>query len=350
MATTLATLTRRVRKELMEQSSLSTPSAPTVTPQGTTGASTWSYKIEALNRDMTSIASSAGSTATGNATLSSTNFNRLTWTAVTGATAYRIYRTAVATSPTTTGVIGIVGAVLQFDDTGLAGDGSTAPTAITGGTFWTDDEILDHLIDGAKDMWAALLDVFGDHFLTVDTTNVSLAADATSLTGVPSDTFRVHLIEPRDTTQTSSTRDIVFVPRKYNHPDFIAARAVGTISATTARVIFYDVSGAGTPVGTPTILTAPKISEALTLRFVYNPILATLTSVSNNPIPGESDWALVAYATAMARAKERDDRSPDPNWLAIYATEKQSILVRTTPRQDQEPEYVAGVFDDQYYS
>ena len=175
-------------------------SAPTVTPQGTTGASTWTYKIEAINADQTSIASAGGSTATGNATLSSSNFNRITWTAVTGATSYRIYRTAVATSPTTTGVIAVVGTVLQLDDTGLAGDSATAPSAITGGSFWTDDELLDKLIDAAKDMWAAILDTYGDHYLTVDVTNVSLAASATSLTGVPTDTFRVHLIEPRDTT------------------------------------------------------------------------------------------------------------------------------------------------------
>ena len=346
MATTLSTLIRRVRVELQERASLSTPSAPTITPQGTTGASTWTYKVEALNRDQTSIASAAGSTTTGNATLSSTNFNRITWTAVTGASAYRIYRTAVATSPTTTGVIAIVGAsALQLDDTGLAGDASTAPTAVTGGGFWTDDEILDHIIDGAKDMWAAMLDTYGDHFLTIDVTNVSLAASSSTLTGVPADTFRVHQIEPRDTTQAGAYRDITFVPRKYNHPDFIAARAVGTLDPNLASIVYYDVSGAGTPVGTPTVLVAPMLSTALTLRFAYNPILGTLISSSNNPIPGESDKALVAYGVAFSRSKERDDRSPDPNWIAVYATEKQSILTRITPRQDQEAEYVSGMFE-----
>jgi hypothetical protein len=350
MATTFATLIGQVRTHLQELPALSTPSAPTITPQGTTGASTWTYKIEALNRHQTSIASAGGSTTTGNATLSSTNYNRITWTAVSGASAYRIYRTAVATSPTTTGMIAIVSAsALQFDDTGVAGDASTAPTVTTGGSFWTDAELLVHLIDGAKDMWAACLDTFGDHFFTDDITNVSLAASATQLTGVPADTFRVLLIEPRDTTVTGTYRDVVFVPRKYNHPDFIAARAAGTLDPATARVIFYDVTSAGTPVGTPVVLTAPKINAALTLRFVYCPVLGTLTSASNNPIPGEADKALVAYATAFARAKERDDRSPDPNWLAVYATEKQSVLVRITPRQEQEAEYVQGWLDDQYY-
>ena len=350
MATTLNTLTAQVRTQLLEAISLSTPSAPTITNNGAAGATTWTYRVEALNRDQTSIASGAGSTATGNATLTSSNSNRVTWSAVTGATSYRIWRTVAGTSPTTTGAIGITGNVTTFDDTGLAGDAATAPTAVTGGAFWTDAEILVHLIDGAKDMWAAILDVYGDHFFTVDTTNVSLAASTTTLTGVPSDTFRVQLIEPRDTTNASSQRSVTFMPRKYNHPEFIAARAVGDLDPTLARVIFYDVSGAGTPVGTPTILVAPTVSTAMNLRFVYNPTLAALTGASNNPIPGEADKALVAYAVAFARSKERDDRSPDPNWIAVYGTEKQSILTRITPRQEQEAEYVGGLFDDQYYS
>lgn len=349
MATTLNTIIAQVRTHLIELPSLSTPAAPTVTPQGTTGASTWVYKIEALNRDQTSIASAVGTTTTGNATLSSTNFNRVTWTAVTGATAYRIYRTTVATSPTTTGIIAVVGTVVQLDDTGLVGDLSVAPTAATGGTFWTDAELLALITKGAQDLWAAFLDLYQDHFFTVDETNVTLAANTGSLTGVPADCFRVQLIEPRDTTTTGAQQDIVFLPKKYNSAEFINARAYGTLDATIGGVIFYDVSGAGSPIGAPTVLVAPKISAAMNLRFVYNPNLATLTGASNNPIPGESDMALIAYGVAFARAKERDDRSPDPNWIAIYSTEKQSLLTRSTPRQDQEPDMVEGMFEGLYY-
>ena len=349
MATTLATIVGQVRTKLMELASIATPSAPTITPQGTTGASTWTYKIEALNRDQTSIASAAGSTTTGNATLSSTNFNRLTWTAVTGATAYRIYRTVAATSPTTLGVIAIVGSVLQLDDTGLAGDAATAPTAATGGVFWTDAELLVDVIDGAKDLWASYIDTFQDHFFTDDVTNVTMAASTGSLTGVPTDTFRVLMIEPRDTTTAGAHHGVTFLPRPYNHPEFIAARAHGTVDPTNGGLVFYCVTGAGSPIAAPTVLVAPKLSATMNLRFVYNPILAALTSASNNPVPGESDKALVAYGVAFARSKERDDRSPDPNWIAIYATEKQSLLTRITPRQEQEPSEVLGMFESIYY-
>lgn len=106
---------------------VTTPAAPTVTNQGTPGAATWTYKIVAKQSDGSySAASAAGSTATGNATLTGSNFNRLTWAAVEGADSYDIYRTVAGTSPTSLGKIGNTTA-LTFDDTGLAGDAGTAP-------------------------------------------------------------------------------------------------------------------------------------------------------------------------------------------------------------------------------
>lgn len=101
---------------------LGTPDAPTVTPQGTTGAATWTYKISVVNATGNeTVLSANGSTTSGNATLSGTNFNRITWSATPGAAAYRIYRVATGTSPNTTGYIGTVDAhsTLQFDDTGI---------------------------------------------------------------------------------------------------------------------------------------------------------------------------------------------------------------------------------------
>lgn len=341
-AATLTQLIAQARAHLKELPSLSTPALPTVTPTGVTGATAYSYKIEALNKNQTSIASAAGSTATGNAALSSTSFNRVTWVAITGATAYRVYRTV---GGATTGVVAIVGSVLQLDDTGLVGDLSTAPTAATGGIFWTDAELLNIMTAGCRDMWAGILDLHADHYQTIDETNVTLAANTSTLSGVPADVFRVSLIEPRDTTITGTNRSIIFIPRKYNHPDFIAARTASAVSPTSyASCIYYSISGAGGPVGTPTITIAPQISSAMNIRLVYNPILAALTGASTNPIPGESDQALIAYTCAFAKAKESEAGSPDPGWISIYSTEKQSILVRLTPRQEQEPEVVDDLF------
>lgn len=82
---------------------LPTPSAPTVTPVGTTGATTYGYKIVALvdSEDEHTAASAEGTTAIGNAVLSSTNYNRITFLPVPGASAYNVYRTTEAGAPVT---------------------------------------------------------------------------------------------------------------------------------------------------------------------------------------------------------------------------------------------------------
>jgi len=343
MATTLSALETQVRRHLVELPTLADPSAPTVTPQGVTGATAYSYKIVAMHRHGQTAVSSAGSTASGNATLSSSNFNRVTWTAVTGATAYLVYRTVGAA---TTGLIAVVGAVTQLDDTGLTGDTTTAPTVnTTGGRFWSSEELVSHFNNAIKDLWKAIIDLHQEHFQTIDTTNVSQAADAETLTGVPSDVFRVLLIEPRDTTSGGTFRDILYRPKKYNHADFINARSRETLNPVVGGCVLYDLSQSGAPIAAPTVHVAPKTSTEIMLRFVYIPTVATKVAADNNPIPGESDNALIAWCVAYARAKEREDRMPDANWLAIYANEKKNTLTPLTPRQEQEEEVVDDLFD-----
>lgn len=116
---------------------LATPGAPAITDVGTPGNTTRAYKVVAKCGSGVTAASAAGQTTTGNATLSSTNYQTITWTRVAGATGYDIYRTTANGSPATTGKIGSVtgGGTLTFNDTGLAGDSTTPPTANTTGAI-----------------------------------------------------------------------------------------------------------------------------------------------------------------------------------------------------------------------
>jgi hypothetical protein len=318
------------------------------------GTKTISYKIVAINASGTTEAGAAGTSTTSHATLDGTNYNRVTWTAVANAVGYWIYRTATdGTAPTTTGRIAVVGAVTTYDDQGAAGDSTTAPTTNTTGLsapFWSSAELIDLAVLGIKDLWGHFIDLGQEHFLTIDATNVTLAPNTSTLTGVPTDVFRVYLIEPADLSSTSSARYLQFVPRDYNSADFTAARSrslsttVADQNGSSLTTIFYAVMAAGPPVGTMMIAVAPMITDTLALRLVYIPTVATLTSASSNPIPGESDQAIIAYMVAFARAKEREDRSPDPNWLTIYKTERDHLMTRATPRQVQEPEVVEDFF------
>lgn len=95
------------------------PTALTVTPTGTTGATTYTYQIASLDSDggvgaaITSVA-----TATGNATLSATNYNALSWTAPASGpapTAYAVYGRIAGSLA----LIGIA-STTSFNDVGAA--------------------------------------------------------------------------------------------------------------------------------------------------------------------------------------------------------------------------------------
>lgn len=350
-ATTYGGLILSARRLLNEIYTLVRPGAPLVSPQGTTGATTYTYVVVARNSLGTTEASQATSITTGNAVQSVTNFNQLTWQAVPYADSYDVYRTVGGLS---TGKIVSATTSLTSNDTGLAGDSTTAPTVNTSGVsnaFWTDAELLDYATRGTTDLWAAILDLHQEHFFTIDESSCSIAADTATITGVPSDMFRVGRIEPVNMTSSGSLRNLRFEPRDYNHPDFIAARGEDNVDPSSGdAVIFYCITGAGTPTGAPTIRIAPKMSSAISaggirLAYVPNLSVSSFLTTTSNPIPGESDNALIAWIVAFARAKESETHSPDPGWLAIYSTEKQTLTVRLTPRQTQEPDYVEGMFE-----
>lgn len=208
--------------------------------------------------------------------------------------------------------------------------------------FWTDDELTDHAILGIEDLWKCVIDTYQDYFIVIDESNVTLEPNATSLSGVPENCFRVKSVEPR--ILDDSRTQLMFFPLDFTHPNFIQARAERATDPNR-RVLFYDVISTGSPSGTPVIRIAPIVNTQVLIRLVYVPTLPTLTEASVNPIPGHSDNAVMAWIVAYARAKEREDRSPDPEWLAVYATEKQHVLTVITPRQEDEPDFAEGLFE-----
>jgi hypothetical protein len=221
--------------------------------------------------------------------------------------------------------------------------------AISPDLFFTDKELLDHGIAGARDLWRALVDLHEEHFLKIDTTNVFYRSGDEVLTGVPPDVLRVLAIMPRDTSETSSVRFLRFLPRKYTSTDFLTALGRSAFDVTLPGAVFYAVTNAGSPVAPPIVYIAPKLTATVLIRFVYVPTLpATMDMDTMNPIPGESDQALMAWIAAFALGKQNGDGPfvPDETWLAVYSTEKQAILTISEPRQEQQPVVVQGVFDE----
>lgn len=226
-----------------------------------------------------------------------------------------------------------------------------APTVQTGGIaadlFWTDPELLTHAIRGCRDLHRSLVDLHQDHFIEIVTTP-NIAASGDRIIGVPKDVLRVLLIQPSDTSDTGNNRTLKFTPAKIQSTEFRRALAMSPIDPTQDGEIFYLITKAGSPIAAPEILIAPRLLSAITLRFAYIPTLPPLSIDSMNPIPGESDLALEAFTTAYALAKQDPNNTPDTTWMAVYGTEKQSILIVSEPRQEQQPRVVRGVFDDSF--
>lgn len=117
---------------------LAAPATPTIAPQGTTGATSYSYKVTALDSDGDAtnttrgetLASTAGNTTTGNAALSGANFNRVTWAAVTGATGYRVYGRSGGNYKL---LVTVGSGITSYDDTGAATPGVDSPATNTTG-------------------------------------------------------------------------------------------------------------------------------------------------------------------------------------------------------------------------
>jgi len=96
-------------------SALSAPS-PAITVVGTAGTTAYSYRVSAVNAVGETLASTPVTTATGNATLSASNHNKLTWSAVSGAVSYNIYgRKSTGLGETYMATV----YVLEYLDTGI---------------------------------------------------------------------------------------------------------------------------------------------------------------------------------------------------------------------------------------
>ncbi len=209
--------------------------------------------------------------------------------------------------------------------------------------FWSSAELVDIIAAGVRDLWRDVVDLKQEHFITIST-SVTMAANTATLTSVPADVHKIVMISPSDVSESSANRALIFRPADYNSSDFQNALS-RTAIAPSNDTIFYAITDKGAPVSAPVIRVAPQVTSAVTLSFAYVPIVGTLSAASTVPIPGEADNALVAWTVAFARAKEREDRAPDPNWLTVYATEKAHLLKSLELRQYQEPTFAEAMFE-----
>lgn len=217
------------------------------------------------------------------------------------------------------------------------------PTA----SFWTDAELLRYMNGGINDLFRRIKDNIQDDFFTLDETNVAAAANTAALTGVPSNVAEIRGLLPRSLTSYPNLR---FWPRKWTDYDFQAARASQAIDPVSGGDVFYAIYGTGGPVGAPNIVIAPTLSAAVLLALAYVPSRTEITDSSTvNPIPGESDMALVYYTVAHALGRtphgDRTTQVPDKAYMELFEKEAAKIVVASTPRQTDEPDVAEATFE-----
>jgi hypothetical protein len=127
---------------------LSAPAAPTVAPHGTAGSTHYAYVIVVTSAYGTTLGSAPGSTTTGNAVLSATNYNHVSWTAVVGGTRYQVYREHGT-------VFDLIGASTtnSFNDVGQTASPTHPPTVNTSGETHNIDAV--GIFPGSVTNWSA---------------------------------------------------------------------------------------------------------------------------------------------------------------------------------------------------
>ena len=314
-----------IRGLALRLTQLATPSAPTITNAGTVGSTSYSYKIVARTGSGRVLgftpASSAGSTSTGNATLTTAHYNVITFAAVTDAAAYDIYRSASSGTPSTTGKIGSVTATIDastqvqttsytFSDTGIAGDGATAPTTNTTGAL-APAVIPGELVISQLATPVGAVAVHG----TAGSTTITYKIVAKTLNGATTPaSASITTTTANATLSTTNYNTVTWspVPGAYSY-DIYRTAAGGTPSTTgiianvlaTATLSLNDTGLAGGSETAPTVNTTGAVRAAQTSNYVIaggssNALTATVPGLSQ--VAGAQMTVFVGSTTLQSGA------------------------------------------------
>lgn len=136
------TYTTATNSKLLSAPVASTPT--TSTSGGTLAAATYYYKVTALS----AYGQTTGSNEVSRATTGSTSRNTLTWSAVTGATGYKVYR---STSSGAEQLLATLGAVTTYNDTGTSTTATSVPSTNTTSGIESDSFLVSNPTD--NEIW-----------------------------------------------------------------------------------------------------------------------------------------------------------------------------------------------------
>jgi len=211
--------------------------------------------------------------------------------------------------------------------------------------FWSDAELLRYMNRGIRDAWRQISMTNQEYQFELSVA-ASLAANGTTITGVPDNLSVLFQIEPTDMV----AHPITFIGKPWTHAEFQNARRITEAQdPSQPGTIFYVLTGAGAPVAAPTIRVAPTVSAAIPLSISFRPTIgAELTATGVVPLPGELDQALVFWTSAHALGRQRGSAEPDTTRLNLFQREMDVILAAITPRDEQEDNVVTAMFEERW--
>ena len=245
----------------MSNSQLPTPAQPSVARVGTSGTTTYGYRVTALDGTGETLPSTERTITNGNAILDGTNYNTVTWTEIPGAVQYKVYRTTSGGTPATTGLISTVtgGANITINDTGLAAGAAVPGANTTGGATFAGG------IQGTSAALSGTLTVAG-----ATTLNGTLAATGPTLFKNTANSTTAFMIQDTSSNAlfTADTTNAKVVIRSldvaYNLTvagHIITGGSAPTIAANAAACTTPTVSVSGTDTaGTITVTTGTGCS------------------------------------------------------------------------------------------
>ena len=245
-----------------------TPAAPTITQAGTAGTTTYGYRVSAISGTGETIASTETTTATGNATLSGTNYNIVSWTPTAGAESYKVYGRTAGAELLIAGTTGAVynTALCSYNDTGAITPAGALPLAnstgyltvpsltatgavtcgsvVSGGVTLPTVSSLVIYIPGALAVAADAMEIPIPSFFTSRTLK-----RVTSRLGTPSTsgsvTYTIQLNTGNTVFTAASTSDTITIAASTYSPSDVTSFTSG-ITASTGNSIRINITAIGT--------------------------------------------------------------------------------------------------------
>lgn len=286
---------------------------PQISIQGTPGAAVIEYVAVAHNATGATIGSAKAHTATANATLSGSNFPRVTWTPPLDsgvATTYDLYR---VTGGPSQGKIATGLTSPTFDDTNVAGDSTTPPTTNASGY----ERAVCYLLDSTGKCVATLVALYpgsmpnGGRMVAQVTDATSADANSFNLTVQISDGVTGSTTEPYPNLKTIAPVVAPTLTASYLLDLFLPTATPPTTRPANGT---YQFVGGSDGVGS---LSASDYSNGITALALEDDVRVVTTDDCGNSIRAAVATALELYADTNTNCQVLIQGTPSVAWSAV---------------------------------